>query len=77
MQSNIMVDASGVVKITDFGLTAIARAFNSLVSTSEKGGSFRWAAPEVLEMGAAFKESDVFSFGMVMIEVRDDQSTKY
>ena len=66
-----MVDSSGNVRITDFGLATIARDPTSVVSTSEnQGHTLRWTAPEVLRSGQGVtKESDVFSFGMVMIEV--------
>lgn len=65
-----MVDGSGDVRITDFGLATIARDPTSFVSTSEnQGQTLRWTAPEALASGLATKESDVFSFGMVMIEV--------
>lgn len=34
------------------------------------GGTARWTAPEILEeRGSWNKEADVFSFGMVMVEV--------
>jgi serine/threonine protein kinase len=68
-----MVDASGNARIMDFGLATIARDSNSLVNTCDDHGStFRWAAPEMLGTGSISKASDVFSFGMVMIEVRGD-----
>jgi serine/threonine protein kinase len=68
-----MVDNSGNARIMDFGLATIARDSNSLVSTCDDHGStFRWAAPEVLGAEPISKASDVFSFGMVMIEVRGD-----
>ena len=37
----------------------------------EHGDSTRWIAPEILgNLGTFSKEADVFSFAMVMIEVR-------
>ena len=67
-----MVDESGNARITDFGLATIARDSNSVSVSDDHGHTFRWTAPEVLGSGqAASKESDVFSFGMVMIEVGD------
>jgi len=70
-QPNIIVDGSGNPRIADFGLATIARDSNSLVSTSDDPSyTLRWAAPEILGSGkAASKASDIFSFGMVMIEV--------
>jgi len=73
-QPNIMVDESGKARITDFGLAAIARNPHSQRSTlDEDGHSARWCAPEVLKSEPASKESDVFSFGMVIVEVGGDR----
>ena len=65
-----MVDESDKTRITDFGLAAIARNQHSKRSTlDEDGHTARWCAPEVLTSDPASKESDVFSFGMVIVEV--------
>ena len=70
-----MVDESGKARITDFGLAAIARNPHSHRSTlNEDGHSARWCAPEVLNSEPVSKESDVFSFGMVIVEVGGDRS---
>jgi len=68
-----MIDESGKARITDFGLSAIARNPHSQRSTlDEDGHTARWCAPEVLRSEPASKESDIFSFGMVIVEVGDD-----
>ena len=74
-----MVDSFGNARITDFGLATIVRDPSSFVSASEnRDQTLRWTAPEIFESGrAATKESDVFSFGMVMIEVGGDRTTTY
>ena len=74
-QSNILVDASGNARITDFGLAMVTQDLDSLLSGSgESGDSARWMAPEILDSrGTYSKESDVFSFAMVAIEVRSIQ----
>ena len=71
-QSNILVDASGHARITDFGLAVVTQDLELMRSGSEEcGDSVRWIAPEILDgRGTHSKEGDVFSFGMVMIEVR-------
>ena len=58
--------------ITDCGLAVVTQSMDSIQSTSdERGDSTRWMAPEILANRGAFsKEADVFSFAMVMIEVR-------
>ena len=67
-----MVDKSGKARITDFGLAATARNPRSQRSTlDEDGHSARWCAPKVLKSEPASKESDIFSFGMVILGVGD------
>lgn len=71
-----MVDEFGRARITDFGLATIARNPHSQLSAlGDEGHTARWSAPEILKTGQhSNKESDVFSFGMVIIEVGDDRS---
>ena len=66
------MDGSGHAQITDFGLARVTQNLDSVRSTvEEQGHTARWTAPEILnEDGSHSKEADVFSFGMVMIEVR-------
>ena len=67
-----MVDGSGNSRIMDFGLASIARGPSSIASATEGyGHTPRWTAPEMLREGiSASKKSDVFSFAMVIYEVR-------
>ena len=76
MQANILIDTNGNARVVDFGLSTVAQDTNSLDTTSdEQGVTSRWASPEILRGGVFYTvESDVFSFGMVMIEVGDDGS---
>lgn len=71
MQPNILVDGSGSARIADFGVATFARDPCPHMSGSEKDWhTARWCAPELsLSDQPATKKSDVFSFGMVMIEV--------
>jgi serine/threonine protein kinase len=70
------VDNCGHAHVADFGLATVTKNLDSMQSTAcQRGYSVRWAAPEVLGEGAHSKEADVFSFAMVMIEVRYWRST--
>jgi len=68
-QPSILVDDTGHARLTDFGLAAVTPEVGSAGSIKD-GHAVRWAAPEVLDKGRSVsKESDVYSFAMVVIEV--------
>ena len=70
-QPNILMDDSGNARITDFGFTTVTLNLDSVRSAQyQRSFTARWAAPEVLKEEPYSKESDIFSFAMVMIEVR-------
>jgi len=71
-QQNILVDITGRARITDCGLSMVTQNLDSVRSAPGKhGDSTRWIAPEILANRGTFsKEADIFSFAMVMIEVR-------
>ena len=71
-QPNVLVDSSGCARITDFGLATVTKNLDSIRSAvGDKGHTARWTAPEILnDEGTYSKEADIFSFAMVMIEVR-------
>ena len=49
-QSDVPLDVSGDVRITDFGLAVAIRDLDSIWSGSdERGDSVRWIAPEILD----------------------------
>lgn len=65
------MEDTGHILIADFGLAKIAKNPNSIQDPSLQNGlSPQWAAPEVWEKKEYSKEADVFSFAMVMVEVR-------
>ena len=73
-QANIVVDAVGDTPralLADFGVAIVTKNLDSLrPPTSEKTHTPRWSAPEILrEETNPSKESDVFSFAMVIVEV--------
>ena len=71
-KSNILIDAAGHARITDFGFATVARNLDSVRNiSSDRGRATRWTPPEILKgEGTYSKEADVFSFAMATIEVR-------
>ena len=73
---NLMVDRYFRVKVGDFNLSRIAMAGRGSTSSvgpeSSQGGlhSPRWMAPEVLRQATYTKASDVYSFAVVLWEIR-------
>ncbi|ETM42158.1 TKL protein kinase [Phytophthora nicotianae] len=67
--NNILVSSDHQVKLTDFGLSTLAKQLNWTGNTGTVG-AIRWKAPERLgghDRGPSFA-SDVYSFGMCIIE---------
>ena len=64
------MDDSGNARIADFGFATVTQNLDSVQSAQCQRGTPRWTAPEVLNEGPYSKEADIFSFAMVMIEVR-------
>ena len=72
VQSNVLVDGAGRARITDFSQATVVQNPDSMrVVPGDQGNTTQWTAPEILnETGTYSKASDVFSFAMIMIEVR-------
>ncbi|RLN72260.1 hypothetical protein BBJ28_00013858, partial [Nothophytophthora sp. Chile5] len=65
--NNILIGKDGVAKLTDFGLSFF-RKNADLEAEQGALGAYRWKAPECLNGGVATFASDIFSFGMCIIE---------
>ncbi|XWS45043.1 hypothetical protein CRYUN_Cryun15aG0102500 [Craigia yunnanensis] len=66
--SNVMLDSSFNAKLGDFGL---AKLLDHELGPKTTGlaGTLGYLAPEYISTGRASKESDVFSFGVVILEI--------
>src|SRR4029077_2470111 len=64
--ANLMLDSSGKIRITDFGLAAIAA---SLDASDLKAGTPAYMAPEQLAGKEVTLKSDLYSLGLVLYEV--------
>lgn len=65
---NILIDRSGKIKVTDFGI-AVALSATALTQTNSVLGSVHYLSPEQARGGKATKLSDIYSLGIVFYEL--------
>nr|KAJ0205034.1 hypothetical protein LSAT_V11C500271400 [Lactuca sativa] len=66
--ANILIDSQYEAKVADFGLAKLSSDDNTHVSTRIMG-TFGYLAPEYASMGKLTEKSDVFSYGVVLLEL--------
>ncbi|KAI7738482.1 hypothetical protein M8C21_024861 [Ambrosia artemisiifolia] len=66
--SNVMLDSNFNVKLGDFGLAKLVDHEKGMHKT-RLAGTFGYMAPECITTGISTKGSDVFSFGVVALEI--------
>lgn len=66
--SNILLDDNFDAQVADFGLAKLAMDTNTHVTTRVMG-TFGYMAPEYASSGKLTEKSDVFSFGVVVLEL--------
>ena len=65
------MDSAGHACLSDIGLAALAPSGGSTFNWADVGANgHRWAAPEIFRSGKLSKQSDVFTYGFVVAEVR-------
>ncbi|XP_006405787.2 LEAF RUST 10 DISEASE-RESISTANCE LOCUS RECEPTOR-LIKE PROTEIN KINASE-like 2.1 [Eutrema salsugineum] len=75
---NILMDKDLCPKISDFGLAKLCKNKESIMSMLDARGTFGYIAPEVFSknFGAVSHKSDVYSYGMVVLEMIGARNTE-
>ncbi|KAE8677860.1 putative serine/threonine-protein kinase Cx32 [Hibiscus syriacus] len=67
--SNILLDRSYTAKLSDFGLAKLGPSANQSHVTTRVMGTYGYAAPEYVATGHLYVKSDVYGFGVVLVEI--------
>ncbi|KAG2319354.1 hypothetical protein Bca52824_012567 [Brassica carinata] len=67
--SNVLLDKDMNARVGDFGLAKLQNTNKEMVSTTHVVGTAGYMAPELVKTGRASVETDVYSFGVFVLEV--------
>ncbi|KIN92954.1 hypothetical protein M404DRAFT_1009280, partial [Pisolithus tinctorius Marx 270] len=66
---NVLVSSDRRALLSDFGLSTLNESTFSMTTVAIRGGSRRWMAPELFNDCPASKESDMWAYGMTILEL--------
>ncbi|CAN6332565.1 unnamed protein product [Urochloa humidicola] len=75
--SNILLDADMNPKISDFGLAKLFNIESSVGNTSHIAGTYGYMSPEYALHGIFSAKSDVFSYGVLVLEIVTGRRNTY
>ncbi|CAN6216724.1 unnamed protein product [Urochloa humidicola] len=67
--ANILLDNNMVPKIADFGLSRLFSEEKTWTCTTSRDGTLGYMAPEYINRGLITTKSDIFSLGVIIIEI--------
>eukprot|EP01029_Cantina_marsupialis_P004278 TRINITY_DN1430_c1_g2_i1.p1 TRINITY_DN1430_c1_g2~~TRINITY_DN1430_c1_g2_i1.p1 ORF type:complete len:1159 (+),score=305.50 TRINITY_DN1430_c1_g2_i1:80-3556(+) len=70
--ANILVDSSGICKLSDFGASRILNKITAGQQASMRGTPY-WMAPEVVNQQSPGRQADIWSVGCTIIEMATGQ----
>ncbi|KAJ6885625.1 receptor-like protein kinase [Populus alba x Populus x berolinensis] len=75
--SNILLDGNMNAKISDFGMAKLMKTDQTHDAASRIAGTFGYIAPEYAWKGQFSVKSDVFSFGVLVLEIVSGQKPSF